>query len=156
MSDQHQHLAAVVRISPLAIKRDWQAVEGANAKVAVLLTGIVGTVWCFWAFNGIALVSLPSAIKTGNLTIIIAWVSSNWLQLILLPALLVGQRLQALAGEARAERQFADTEAILDRLDVHTAGGIQAVVAEAQTIGRAVQDLHTRLDQLADRHEGGS
>lgn len=127
-SAQRQHLAAVVRINPLAIKRDWQAVEGFNAKVAVLLTGIVGTVWCFWAFNGIALVSLPSAIKTGNLTIIIAWVSSNWLQLILLPALLVGQRLQSLAGDARAEKQFADTEMILDRLDERTEGGIKAIL----------------------------
>src|ERR1700747_1375793 len=106
---RHAHLPAIVRISPAAIRRDLQRVDGINAKVAVILTGVVGTMWCFWAFNGIALVSLPSAIKTGNPTVVVNWVSSNWIQLILLPALMVGQRLQATSSDARAERQFADT-----------------------------------------------
>jgi hypothetical protein len=125
-----------LRLSPAAIKRDVAAVDGFNAKVAVLLTKIVGTMWCFYVFNGIALVSLPSALRTGQLTIIINWVSSNWIQLILLPALMVGQNVQSAAADARAMRTFEDTEKILDRLDTHTAGGLRDVLEAIDALKR--------------------
>jgi hypothetical protein len=132
---RHQ-LPIVLRLSPRAIKRDVAAVDGFNAKVAVLLTKIVGTMWCFYVFNGIALVSLPSALRTGQLTIIINWVSSNWIQLILLPALMVGQNVQSAAADARAVKTFEDTEKILDRLDTHTAGGLRDVIEAIEALKR--------------------
>jgi hypothetical protein len=118
----------VLRLSPSAIKHDLATVDGINAKVAILLTKVVGTMWCFYVFNGIALVSLPSAISTGQLTVIINWVSSNWIQLILLPALMVGQNVQSVAADARALKTFEDTEKILDRLDTRTSGGLKDVL----------------------------
>jgi hypothetical protein len=126
----------VVRLSPRAIRRDLASVDGFNAKVAVLLTKVVGTMWCFYVFNGIALVSLPSAIQTGQLTVIINWVSSNWIQLILLPALMVGQNVQSATADARAVKTFEDTEKILDRLDTHTAGGLQDVLEAVESLKR--------------------
>jgi hypothetical protein len=132
---RHQ-LPVVLRLSPRAIKRDVAAVDGFNAKVAVLLTKIVGTMWCFYVFNGIALVSLPSALHTGQLTVIINWVSSNWIQLILLPALMVGQNVQSAAADARAAKTFEDTEKILDRLDTHTAGGLREVLEAIESLKR--------------------
>src|SRR5713101_7293741 len=81
-------LPGVLRLTPGLIRRDIAAVDGFNAKVAVVLTRVVGTMWTFYVFNGIALISLPSAINSGNLTILINWVSSNWIQLVLLPALM--------------------------------------------------------------------
>jgi hypothetical protein len=124
---QHQ-LPAVLRLSPSAIKRDLAAVDGLNAKVAIVLTKVVGTMWCFYVFNGIAVISLPAAINSGSLTVLINWVSSNWIQLVLLPALMVGQNLQSAAADARAVKTFEDTERILDRLDTHTAGGLREVL----------------------------
>jgi hypothetical protein len=132
---RHQ-LPVVLRLSPRAIKRDVAAVDGFNAKVVVLLTKIVGTMWCFYVFNGIALVSLPSALHTGQLTVIINWVSSNWIQLILLPALMVGQNVQSAAADARAAKTFEDTEKILDRLDTHTAGGLRDVLEAIESLKR--------------------
>lgn len=126
----------VLRLSPRAIKRDIAAVDGLNAKVAVLLTKVVGTMWCFYVFNGIALVSLPSALHTGQLTVIINWVSSNWIQLILLPALMVGQNVQSAAADARATKTFEDTERILDRLDTHTTGGLRDVLEAIESLKR--------------------
>ncbi len=131
---RHYYVPALLRISPVLIKRDLAAVDGVNAKVAVLLTRIVGTMWAFWVFNGIALVSLPSAIRSGNLTIIIAWVSSNWIQLILLPALMVGQNLQNVAADARSAKTFEDVEKVLDRLDTHTAGGLKDVIDRIESL----------------------
>jgi hypothetical protein len=124
---RHQMTSALA-LSPATVKRELAAADNFNAKVAVLLTKGVGTMWAFWLFNGIALVSLPSAVRTGNLTVIINWVSSNWIQLILLPALMVGQNLQNVAADARADKMFNDTEVIVDRLDTRTKGGITDIL----------------------------
>jgi hypothetical protein len=132
----HYQLPAVLRLSPAAIKRDLASVDGANAKVALVLTKVVGTMWCFYVFNGIALVSLPSAVNSGSLTVLINWVSSNWIQLILLPALMVGQNLQSATADVRAAKTFADTEKILDRLDTHTSGGLRDVLAAIEELKR--------------------
>src|SRR5271165_1929298 len=84
-----------------------------NAKVGLLITLGVGTMVCAYIFAIIALISLPSAIKSHNLTIIIAWISSNFLQLILLPIIIVGQNIQAKASDKRAEDTYKDAEAVL-------------------------------------------
>ncbi len=130
-----QYMPALLRMRPDLLKADLHAADTFNAKVAVVLTRIVGTMWAFWVFNGIALVSLPSAIQTGQLTVLINWISSNWIQLILLPALMVGQNLQNIAADARSAKTFEDIErvksdmgAALDRLDTRTEGGIKEVL----------------------------
>lgn len=134
------HMAGALALSPASIRRDLAAADNFNAKVAVLLTKVVGTMWAFWLFNGIALVSLPSAVKTGNLTVIINWVSSNWIQLILLPALMVGQNLQNVAADARADKMFNDTELIVDRLDTRTQGGITEILTAISALRAELMD----------------
>ncbi len=130
-----QYMPALLRLRPDLLKADLHAADTFNAKVAVVLTRLVGTMWCFWVFNGIALVSLPSIIQQGGLQPLIAWISSNWIQLILLPALMVGQNLQNIAADARAAKTFEDIErvkndmsAALDRLDTRTEGGLKDVL----------------------------
>jgi hypothetical protein len=86
---------------------------GFNGRVGLLITTLVGTMICGYVFAIIALISLPSAITSHNLTVIIAWVSSNFLQLVLLPVIIVGQNLQAKATDTRAEQTYNDTEAVL-------------------------------------------
>ena len=44
---------------------------------------------CAYVFAGIAFISLPSPIRSHNLTILIAWVSSNLIQRVLLPVIIV-------------------------------------------------------------------
>lgn len=132
----HKYLPMVLRVSPRAIRHELRAVTGFNAKVAIVLTKVVGTMWCFYVFNGIALISLPSAVQTGQLTIIINWVSSNWIQLILLPALMVGQNVQSATADARGIRTFQDTEKILDRLDTRTAEGLREVLDAVKALQR--------------------
>jgi hypothetical protein len=138
------YLPALLRLSPRQLKHDVKMADTFNAKVAVILTRVVGTMWCFWVFNGIALVSLPTAIHSGNLTVLINWVSSNWIQLILLPALMVGQNLQSIAADARSARMFDDIEKVkadmataLDRLDTRTQGGLKDVLDAVERQGGA-------------------
>ena len=67
------------------------AIGGFNAAVAVLVTKVVGTMYCAYAFTLIALVALPAALAQGSPTVLVNWLSSNFLQLVLLPIILVGQ-----------------------------------------------------------------
>ena len=84
-----------------------------NTWLAVKITAIVGTMLCAYLFTVIALISLPSALKTANLLIIIAWIAQTFLQLVLLPLIIVGHNVQAAAADKRAEQTYLDAEAVL-------------------------------------------
>jgi hypothetical protein len=123
-----EQLPHVVRFSPAEINKAVRGVEGINAKVALVITRTVGTMACAYVFAAIALISLPAAVSSGQVIIIVAWVAQTFLQLVLLSIIMVGQSVQSAASDVRAAKEFADTETILDRLDVNTAGGIKEVL----------------------------
>ena len=75
-------------------------------RLALFITKIVGTMASVYAFTLLALVALPAAIQTGNPTILVNWLSSNFLQLVLLPLIMVGQDLASKHTEVRAELDF--------------------------------------------------
>jgi hypothetical protein len=85
-----------------------------NAKIGLKITVVVGTMWCAYLFTLLALISAPSAFKTGNSLIIVAWIAQTFLQLVLLPIIIVGQNVQAAAADARAEATFNDAAAVLE------------------------------------------
>ena len=74
-----------------------------NAAIAVRVTKIVGTMYCAYVFTLVALVALPAAIEQGSPTVLVNWLSSNFLQLVLLPIIIVGQNVISAAQDARAE-----------------------------------------------------
>jgi len=61
-----------------------------NARFGLFVTLAVGTMWCAYLFTLLALVSLPAALGTHNKLIIVAWIAQTFLQLILLPIIIVG------------------------------------------------------------------
>jgi len=130
-----QQLPRVVRFDPKGIRAALSEVEGFNAKVALVITRSVGTMACAYVFAAIALISLPAAINSGQVIVIVAWIAQTFLQLVLLSIIMVGQSVQSAASDARAAKEFADTETILDRLDIHTAGGIKDVLDAIHALG---------------------
>jgi hypothetical protein len=100
---------------------------------------VVGTMWCAYVFALIALVALPQAIHQGTYWIIV-WISSSFLQLVLLPIIIVGQNIQAQAADKRAQETYKDAEAVL-----HEAEQIQAHL-EAQD--RLISQILERLEAL--------
>jgi hypothetical protein len=162
-----EQLPRVVRFDPRQIRKAVREVEGFNAKLALVITRTVGTMACAYLFAVIALVSLPAIlIQAGVLTnadvptfftkpgliLIVAWIAQTFLQLVLLSIIMVGQSVQSAASDARAAKEFADTETILDRLDVNTAGGIRDVLDAIHAIGKPAiaaqtsQSSHGRSD----------
>ena len=85
---------------------------GFNGRLAMLVTNLVGTMWCAYLFAIIALVSLPSAIEAGTSSLI-SWIAQTFLQLVLLSVIMVGQKVAARASDKQALQTFEDTEALL-------------------------------------------
>jgi hypothetical protein len=74
-----------------------------NDKFAIWIATHVGSMYCFYLFNIIAFLSAKAAFQTHNLVPIVNWISSNWIQLVLLPAIMVAQNVAQQATDAKAE-----------------------------------------------------
>ena len=90
--------------------------EGLLERWGLKITLIVGTMWCAVGFAVLATLSLPAAIRSGDLIIIVGWVAQTFLQLVLLPVIIVGQNVQAKAADERSQLTYDDVEAILQSL----------------------------------------
>jgi hypothetical protein len=121
------------------LKKAWKATEGFNAKLALLITHAVGTMACAYVFTVLALLGLPQALSPGGEGII-AWIAQTFIQLVLLSIIMVGQSVQASASDERSIKEFEDTEAILDKLSLETAGGLKDAV---DTILAAIEKRST-------------
>ncbi len=117
---------------------------GLNGRLGLFITTVVGTMWAAYLFTVIALVSFPSAIKSGESIVIVAWVAQTFLQLVLLPIIIVGQNIQAKAADRRSEATYKDAEAVL-----HECSQIQAHL-EAQDAAQQTQiaELKELITQL--------
>ena len=111
-------------ISLRGLRSDIERADGVNGKIAVFLTNIVGSMWCAYAFGVIAFIGLPAALRPGGEGIIV-WIAQTFLQLVLLSVIMVGQNVQSVASDVRSQHTYDDTVLILDRLDIHTAGGLK-------------------------------
>ena len=133
----HPHVGEAISIRGL--RTEVARANGINAKIAVFLTNIVGSMWCAYVFAVIALIGLPPALRPGGEGII-AWIAQTFLQLVLLSVIMVGQNVQSVASDVRSQHTYDDTLLILDRLDIHTEGGIK--------------DLADRIEELEARISG--
>jgi len=148
----HHHLGRVVSLKGLV--GEVKAVEGFNAKLAVILTRGVGSMACAYVFCLVALVSLPAIlIQAGalhrtavpnfltkpGLILIVAWVAQTFLQLVLLSVIMVGQSVQSVASDARAEKEYSDTEFIMDQVNEHTDGGLKLLLDRLDAIESKLQ-----------------
>ena len=114
---RHAH-AAVHGASPIGLF---------NTRFAVKITRTVGSMWCAYAFALLAIISLPAALASRDPIIIVAWIAQTFLQLVLLPIIIVGQNVQAAASDARAE---SDHETLLA---IHTLTADVHEIAQQQT-----------------------
>jgi hypothetical protein len=86
---------------------------GFNGWLAVMVTNVVGTMWCAYAFTILALISLPEAVHGGTATLI-SWIAQTFLQLVLLSIIMVGQKVASTASDKQAYQTFKDAEALLE------------------------------------------
>jgi len=121
-----------------------------NTALASKITAGVSTMWCAYAFALIALISLPSALKTGDLITIVAWVAQTFLQLVLLSIIMVGQNVSSASVEQKitethtaslGEFELAKEARALNQQE------IQELKTIATDIHRLLRDIEPKLSQ---------
>ncbi len=133
----HMRSALTVR----GLRKEVARADGLNAKIAVAITGWVSTMWCAYAFGLIALLSLPAImtsafhwhifphwIVNASLIALVAWVSSYFLQLVLLSILSVQQSVEGAKNAVAQAHLASQIDLAVDRLDTSTQGGITAIL----------------------------
>ena len=90
-----------------------KAVAGFNNRLGYWITTKVGTMWAAYAFAGLALISLPAAIATNDVRVIVDWIAQTFLQLVLVSVIIVGQNQLSARAEMRAEATYKDATALL-------------------------------------------
>jgi hypothetical protein len=116
-----------------------------NEKLAAKITSGVATMWCAYIFAIIALISLPSALKSGDLITIVSWIAQTFLQLVLLSIIMVGQNV----ASAGVEQKIDET---------HTASlGEFELAKEARELNREevaeLKKIASEIHQLLKNHD---
>ena len=136
---QHPHATARKAKGPAVSAKHEQSKQklGINGKIGLAITKSVGTMWAAYVFFALSLISLPAALASGNTLVIVAWVAQTFLQLVLLPIIIVGQNIQAASADARAIATYEDATAILEE-----AKEIQShLAAQDESLDKLIKDL---------------
>ena len=92
-------------------------------------------------FFGLSLASLPAALASGSEIVIVSWVAQTFLQLVLLPIIIVGQNIQAKASDERAIATYDDAGAILEET--------KQIQEHLKAQDATIADLTSQLKKLA-------
>lgn len=140
LSFTHQHHPHIVERKKEGPPQTTDEHIGINGRIAVVLTSVVGTMWCAYAFAVLALLVIPDAIRGGLLTFI-QWVSQTFIQLVMLSVIMVGQNVLGKAADKRAELTYKDAEATF-----HEAEEIQSHLKEQDDAMNLILERMERLE----------
>jgi tetratricopeptide (TPR) repeat protein len=112
-----------------------------NNRLALLITKSVGSMWAAYLFALLAFVSFPAAINSHDPIIIVSWVAQTFLQLVLLPIIIVGQNVQAEANDARAQSDH-ETLLAIRALSLLQLGEEQLKARNIQSALRTYQEAY--------------
>ena len=103
-------------------------------RAAVWVTDHIGTIEFFILCN----VMVASTLVFPKIVVIVQFISSAWLQLVLLPLIMIGQNIQGKHSEARAEADFeVNTKAELE---------IETIIAHLENQNEAILQILNKLD----------
>lgn len=104
-------------VHPSALKKELKGINKFNDNLAVSITKGIGTMWSAYLFAILSFTSLPAILVAINpnlrhifpawiidtsMITLIAWISQNFLQLVLLPIIMVGQNVIQGQQDAKA------------------------------------------------------
>ena len=108
---------------------------GINGHIALAITNAVGTMYAAYLFALFATTGLPAALSGGPYALV-GWVSSYFLQLVLLPIIIVGQNIQSTA---------------MNRQAVETLHNVAATLHEIQEVQRHLAHQDAELARIVKR-----
>lgn len=93
------------------VLKEEQAAAGFNTAIAVFLTTRVGTMWAAYSFAVLAIVGLLAILNIlpPVVALLVAWGSQTFIQLVMLPIIMVGQNVLGRKSELQADEAFKTT-----------------------------------------------
>jgi len=134
------------------------AAAGFNTHLAVLLTKGTGTMVTAYAFAVLAIIGLFGLLGWLNpfIFLLTTWISQQFLQLVLLPVLAVGQNvlgrnaeLQADEAFATTQKMYADTETLITQHN-ESAAKLDAIMTKQAIIGAQNDAIFAQNDKVLD------
>jgi hypothetical protein len=146
--DRHHYLAAESGLGLGEAREIAAGVKTFNAKTAIIVPEVLGSMPFFWLANVLALISLPAVttavdteLKLGiglasffpsflikaSVIALVAWIAQTYIQLVALPVLQVSNNAQMAQQEAHTGAILRGVERAEDLLDLETAGGLRAL-----------------------------
>jgi hypothetical protein len=149
IEDRHQHLASEAALALRDTRRIAAGIKGINAKTAIVVSAVLGSMPMFWFCIALALCSLPavlsafdhevlkdalgltsffpSIILKASVIALVSWLAQTFIQLVALPVLQVSNNAQMAQTEAHTATILRGVEHAEDLLNLETAGGLRAL-----------------------------
>lgn len=121
-----------------------------NPWLAEKITSGVATMWCAYLFAGIALISLPKALQSGDSIVIVSWIAQTFLQLVLLSIIMVGQKVQSASVEQKIDETHTASLAEFE-LAKESRRNNALELAELKEISKEIQTLISEVEKKLPR-----
>ncbi|MCX6443375.1 MAG: hypothetical protein NTW43_04305 [Actinobacteria bacterium] len=121
-----------------------------NPWLAEKITSGVATMWCAYLFAGIALISLPKALQSGDSIVIVSWIAQTFLQLVLLSIIMVGQKVQSASVEQKIDETHTASLAEFE-LAKESRRNNALELAELKEISKEIQTLIAEVEKKLPR-----
>lgn len=136
-----------------AIHKAEQAAAGFNTRLAVGLTQRVGTMWTAYTFAVLAIIGLFAilGVLTPLVALLVAWVSQTFIQLVLLPIIMVGQNVLGRKAELQADEQFHTTMSTyhdIEQVMLHLCAQDAELLRHAKMLEHLLEKSGISLQQL--------
>ncbi len=115
-----------------------------NDKLGAKITKAVGTMWAAYVFAALTFLSLPSAIASHSLIVIVAWIAQTFLQLVLLSIIMVGQSVASRSVEQKINETH---EASLAEFELAKEARSNAA-EEISDLKAIMATLHAKFDEV--------
>ena len=147
--EPHQHQPRNVNL----LMEAEQATAGFNTKLAVALTQGTGTMWTAYIFALLALIGLFGLLGWLNpfVFLLTTWISQQFLQLVLLPVILVGQNVLSHKAELQADEQYHTTMSTyhdIEQIMQHLSAQDTELLRQAKMLMYLLEKNGISLEQL--------
>ncbi len=136
-----------------AILKAEQAAAGFNTRLAVVLTQHTGTMWTAYIFTVLAFIGLFGLLGWLNpfVFLLTTWISQQFLQLVLLPVIMVGQNVLGRKSELQADEQFNTTMSTyhdIEQVMLHLCAQDAELLRHAKMLEHLLEKSGISLQQL--------
>jgi hypothetical protein len=119
-------------------------INALNRRIAEKITSGVSTMWAAYLFAGIALLSLPAALRSGETLVIVDWIAQTFLQLVLLSIIMVGQQ----RSSEDIAKQISETHAASIAEFEYAKEAREMADRQLAEIKKMAQEIHTILKDV--------